>query len=234
MTAGGRCRCSLTSRPRSVPPASSMASGCPARSASNSASVAGRWKTWPSAAKVALRGGRQRRRGGAVVLHPGKSLDDRAVAGAAAEVARQRLVHRTPFARMRPGGHGDARGAEAALGGIALGQQVLHRMRRAVGAAQAFHRAHRHAMQLAEHRQAGIDRRAMAVRLFQHHGAGAAIALGAAFLGAGERRGAAQPVQQRHGGRGAGRQGHRRAVQHEHDAIGHAGRLASAAPAWDE
>jgi hypothetical protein len=131
-------------------------------------------------------------------------------------------MHRTAFAGVRPGRHGDARRAEAALGGITLGQQVLHRMRRAVGAAQSLHRTDRHPMQLAEHRQTGIDRRAVALRLFQHHGAGAAIAFRAAFLRAGQRRRAAQPVQQRHGGGGAGRQGHRRAVQHEHDAIGHA------------
>jgi hypothetical protein len=52
------------------------------------------------------------------------------------------------------------------------------------------------AMQLAEQGEAGIDRRAAAIRPFQHHRAGAAIALRAALLGAGQLQFVTQDIEQ--------------------------------------
>ena len=60
--------------------------------------------------------------------------------------------------------------------------------------------AQRAAMHLAEQGEAGIDRRAGAGGLLQHHGAGAAIALVAAFLGTGAAGVLTQPGQHRGGG----------------------------------
>ena len=73
------------------------------------------------------------------------------------------------------------------------------------------------AMDLAQGEEAGIDRAAGTVGFLDHHGAGAAIAFGAAFLGAGQRGGAAQPVEQGGGGRELRRQVPRLVVQVEGD-----------------
>ena len=68
---------------------------------------------------------------------------------------------------------------------------LLHRMQGAVRARQILDGQQLLAVEGGEELDAGIDgaiSEALARDLAQHHGAGAAIALGAAFLGAGQRR----------------------------------------------
>jgi hypothetical protein len=95
-------------------------------------------------------------------------------------------------------GHGDdeARGAEAALAAVSRDHRRLHRVQRAIRAGDALDGAHRLAVQLRQEQDAGIQRPA-AGRVGQHDGAGAAIALVAALLGAFQPAVLAQPVQQR-------------------------------------
>ncbi len=142
--------------------------------------------------------------------HALAGVEDRPVAGAAAEVAGQRvgeLLARRPRAvravLLVAGGQRDrkARGAEAALRTVAFEQRLLRRVQRAVGgevldAQQGLAVEHR------QESQAGVD--AAQAQLFarpgqpgQQHGAGAAVALVAAFLGAGAARMLAQPSQRR-------------------------------------
>ncbi|OIQ65729.1 hypothetical protein GALL_527070 [mine drainage metagenome] len=63
--------------------------------------------------------------------------------------------------------------------------RLLHRVQRAIGACDTFDGAHRFAVDLRQHQDAGIQR-ARALCVGDHHRAGTAIALGAAFLGPGE------------------------------------------------
>ena len=58
------------------------------------------------------------------------------------------------------------------------------------------------------------------IGLFEGHGAGAAVAFGTALLGAGQPRWAAQPVKQRGGGDGIGRQPEELAVEGKIDRAG--------------
>ena len=173
-----------------MPPASSSASGCVGAQRQEFVERARREE-----GAVERGGRRSRRRRAAGAGSTGRPailrhrLDDRPVAGAAAEIAGQRIVDRLEVGRLAAGGkgigrHDEARRAEAALRGIgSRPSRVCTGCGAAVGAAQALDRAHRLAVDLAQQRDAGIDRLAAAVAL-QHDGAGAAIALGAAFLGA--------------------------------------------------
>ena len=128
---------------------------------------------------------------------------DRAIAGAAAEIAGERIVDPVAvrLARLlveREQRHHEARRAEAALRAMAIDHRLLAGMQRAVGRGQILHRQQLLAVQRADELDAGIDRaiaQAVAVQLAQHHGAGAAIALAAAFLGADAALRAAQIVQ---------------------------------------
>jgi hypothetical protein len=95
------------------------------------------------------------------------------------------------------GRHHETRRAEAALSGIGFGHGRLHGMRRAARAVQALDGTHGPAVDLSQQGDAGIHRRAPAVGALQHDGAGAAIALGTALLGAPEPPMLAQPVEQR-------------------------------------
>ncbi len=127
--------------------------------------------------------------------HAARSIDDRAVAGAAAQVAGQRIVDlaarwRAPFllqvhAKQR---HRKARRAKAALRAVAFDQRLLHGMGRAVGLRQVFDREQRLAVERRRELDAGVHGAQRQFAIFQrtdHDGAGAAIALGATFLGAG-------------------------------------------------
>src|SRR5690606_18073318 len=99
---------------------------------------------------------------------------------------------------QREQGHHEARRAEAALRAVALDHGLLYGMERAVGAAQVLDRDQLPAVALRHEQDAGVDRAVadpLAVELAEHHGAGAAVALGAAFLGPGAPLGLAQPVQ---------------------------------------
>src|SRR5829696_2271570 len=89
------------------------------------------------------------------------------------------------------------------------------------GAMQTLDGPHRLAVDLPQERDAGIHRLATAVGAFQHDGAGAAIALGAALLGAPEAAMLAQPVEQRRHRRQAVEL-HRLVVEDKTNAVRHA------------
>ena len=121
---------------------------------------------------------------------------DRLIAGAAAEIALQRLLDGRDGRIGRPHPqsverHDEARRAEAALRAVEIDHRLLHGMQLASLAAQMFHRHHMAAVERTEKADAGIDafidepaRR----KLAHQHGAGSAIALRAAFLGAAQVR----------------------------------------------
>src|SRR5690606_16404324 len=144
----------------------------------------------------------------------------RRVAGAPAQVARRggeaeavgpdlvlartlvgRALVRAPAGTVELGGHGadEARRAVAALRTAAHGHLALHGVER-VGAAQALDGADLLAVQGGHGDEAGVDGDPLggwlAVRARARHedGAGAALPLGAAFLGAGQAS-VAEPVQ---------------------------------------
>ena len=122
--------------------------------------------------------------------------DDRGVAGAAAQVARQRVVVVCPAVQVGRGhGHDKPRRAEPALAAVVVHHGRLHGVKRAVGGGDPFHGAHGLTLQLWQEQDAGVQGpRALCVR--DHHAAGPAVAFVAAFLGAGQPAGVAQPVQQ--------------------------------------
>src|SRR5208282_2886056 len=108
---------------------------------------------------------------------PANGVFDRAIAGAAANVALERpgeiLQLRLVQARSR---HDHARCAEAALKALCLQEGLLHRMQLAV-ARQAFDRRDRAALGAIGRKEARMHRVAI-----DHHGAGAAIAGIASFF----------------------------------------------------
>ena len=156
MHVAGRSRnCLLTHRPTSVEPARSCAPrAAPARSAASSAERARRVEAvvrCPAArrsrrcssraalASAATTGAVSSARGGQVE-HALAGVEDRPVAGAAAQVAGElvgELLARRPRAAAlvvlvgRPQRHHEARRAEAALRAVALDHRLLHRMQRA-------------------------------------------------------------------------------------------------------
>ena len=134
-----------------------------------------------------------------------RGLHDRLIAGAAAEVALQRrfdgagigarVFHPQPVKR-----HHKARGAKAALAAVMFDHRRLHRMQPAIGAAQMLDRDDMAAMARGKEADAGVHRLIAQPAVMQasdQHRAGAAVALGAAFLGAGQAAVQAQEVQQR-------------------------------------
>ena len=136
-----------------------------------------------------------------------RGIDDRFVAGAAAQIAAQRIIDLSacgPGDRLQQTGqaHHDAGRAKTALRAMTLGHGLLHRVQLAVGALQAFHRLDRLAIQRGHQLQATVDagvsyRRAVGVELTDQHNAGAAVAFGAAFLGAGAVQMLAQVIKHR-------------------------------------
>jgi hypothetical protein len=132
-----------------------------------------------------------------------RRTQDRRVAGAAAEVAREHVVEVAPPVAMRGvERHHEARSAEPALRAVVLDHRRLHRVEPA-RRRHALDRAHRPAVQLGQEEDAGVDR-AVHERAVLDAGegdrAGAAVALVASLLGAGEPPLLAQPVEQRHRG----------------------------------
>src|SRR5688500_15826933 len=90
--------------------------------------------------------------------------------------------------------HGDAWRADTALGAAVLDQRALHGVQHLLTARprrQPFHGHDRPAVALARSDQTRIDRLPV-----HQHGAGAALALAAAFLGAGQAQVLAQDVEQ--------------------------------------
>ena len=152
---------------------------------------------------------------GGEVLHP---VEDGPVSGAAAQVAVEdlldlALVGRTLAAAgaLRQHGvhvHHEARRAIAALGADVPGNAVLHRAQLRAGGAGALRRGDGLAVEGTERAQARVHRvearlAPRRVPFGEHHRAGAAAALRAHLLGAGEADGGgAQPVEQQGGGVG--------------------------------
>ena len=96
--------------------------------------------------------------------------------------------------------HDEARRAEAALRAVGLDHGLLHRVQATIG--EVINGDHLGTVGLAGEQDAGIDRRigdAAIDAAAQHHRAGAAIALGAAFLGAERALLQAQIVEQGQG-----------------------------------
>ena len=117
--------------------------------------------------------------------------------------------------------HHEARRAEAALRAVAVGHRALDRVERAAPR-QALDGLQRLAVEHRQEEDAGIDRAPfdrVAVQLAEQHGAGAAIALGAAFLGAGAAQRVAQIVEDGGGGIGVLDLDHL-AVEEEADHLG--------------
>ncbi|MCY1354352.1 hypothetical protein D9M69_407270 [compost metagenome] len=119
-------------------------------------------------------------------------VDDRAVAGAAAQVAGQGLhglglVVAVAVLLQGEQRHDEAGGAEAALGTVAIHHRLLHGMQLAL-VLEVFHGDQLLAVQRRHEGQAGVQGAvadAVAVQLADDHGAGTAIARGAAFFGTG-------------------------------------------------
>ena len=116
----------------------------------------------------------------------------------AAEAARLRLT----ILAVELAGHraDETRRAVAALGAATIGHLALYGVE-VVGRTQSFGGHDLLAVEPGRRHQACVDRRPSArvrtVRFGDQHGAGAALALGAAFLAPGE-AGVAQPVEQRY------------------------------------
>ena len=143
---------------------------------------------------------------GAAVAGFQARVDDRPIAGAAAQIAGEHVVERLPVGRaaafvvVSKQAHDDAGRAEAALRAVVARHRRLHRMQDAV-IGEVLDRDQLGAIHLADQRDAGIDRlvdQAAVALAHQNDGAGAAVAFRAAFFGAGGALLEAQPVE--HGG----------------------------------
>ena len=90
--------------------------------------------------------------------------------------------------------HDKSRGAESALAAVMVNHRLLDRVERAIGASNAFDRPYGFAVELGQEQDAGVQRTCTSL-IGDHHATGAAIALIAAFFGAGQAAGFAQPIQ---------------------------------------
>jgi len=121
-------------------------------------------------------------------------VDDRSIAGAAAEITCQRIVDPcavgpVAFAmKMREQAHDDTRRAKAALRAVAIDHRLLDGVQRAIWLAQVFHGIEGAAVEGGQELDAGVDglegETAFAIEFADDDGAGAAVAFRAAFLGA--------------------------------------------------
>jgi len=152
---------------------------------------------------VGLPGGEAIRHGNGAGLPGG--VDNGPVAGAAAEIARQRIVDCCPIGslaiavEMREQAHDDAGRAKAALRPVTGRHRGLHRMQFSL-VREILDRDEFAAVQLAERRDAGVHRfikQAPVMLPCDHHRARTAIAFGAAFLGSGRALLQPQPVEYR-------------------------------------
>ena len=140
-------------------------------------------------------------------IHGMGGADDRFIAGAAAEIPGQRVVDPLPIRPLlvqveRQQRHDETRRAESALRAVAIDHRLLNRVQRAVRPLQMLHRQQPAAVQRGEEADAGVHRlvaQRVAVQPPDHHGAGAAVALRTAFLGADPPFRQPQPVQHRQG-----------------------------------
>jgi hypothetical protein len=109
--------------------------------------------------------------------HAGKSVADRAVAGAPAQVALERMRQVRPLLfSERSRRHDHARCAKAALERLRVQEGLLHRMQRTI-LRQPFDRGHRAPGGAERRHQAGMNWNAV-----EPHGAGAAVTGVATFL----------------------------------------------------
>jgi len=137
-----------------------------------------------------------------------RRIDDRLVAGAAAEIAGERFANagvsrRRALVIEREQAHHDAGRAKAALRAVKLDHGLLDGMQR-LALRQILDREHLGAVDLPEQQNAGIDRfiaQRLAAETNQDDRAGAAIALAATLLHTLRARLLAQPVQQGRAGR---------------------------------
>ncbi len=133
-----------------------------------------------------------------------RRVDDRPVAGAAAEISRQRLADASVGRGLalvieREQAHDDPRRAEAALRAVKVDHRLLKRVQR-VAVGEVLDRQHFRAVDLPEQQDAGVDglvSERAAAQAREDHRAGAAIAFGAAFLRSLGPRLLAQPIEQR-------------------------------------
>ena len=133
-----------------------------------------------------------------------RGFGNRPVAGAAAQIARQPVIDRAPFGLFTAvmqgkKTHHKARRAEAALRTVQIDHRLLHRMQFAA-LGEVVDGNDIATIHLAKHQDAGIDRfiGEPAVSDFpKRHGAGATIALVAAFLGTRLAFGKPQMIEQR-------------------------------------
>ncbi len=129
---------------------------------------------------------------------------NRPVAGAAAQVARQRLLRLLTLVfpavlLQTEHRHYKSRRAKTALRAVAIDHRLLHAVQLAM-VFQILHRDQLFAVQRADERQAGIDAavaQLSAFRLGQYDGASAAVTGSTAFFGAATAQVAAQIVQHR-------------------------------------
>ena len=143
----------------------------------------------------------------AIVVHPTRRVDDRTIAGAAAEVAGERIINDATRRALdglvqREQRHHEARRAKAALRAVAVDERLLDRMQRAVCAGQALDGDELLAVERRHELDARIDRAKAdpaAVKLADDDGTGAAIAFGTAFLGSGAAQILAQKLKDRAG-----------------------------------
>ena len=134
-----------------------------------------------------------------------RGVDDGPITRATTEIARELIADivarhgARAIVLKREQAHHDAGRAEPALGRVVANHRVLQGMwRRAVS--QILDGQYLGAIGLSQQQDAGIDRfmnQLSFANAGQHDGAGAAIALGAPFLGSGRALLHAQPVQQR-------------------------------------
>ena len=146
----------------------------------------------------------------------GDGVDDLGVAGAAAEVAGDRLAdvlvdRRAALVEIGAGRHEHARRADAALGAAVLQECLLERVQ-ATGRREALDRQDRLALDLRQRHQAAVDDLTV-----DQHRAGAALALAAALLGAGQTEVLAQRVEQAAHARGVERD----VLAVDREAVGH-------------
>jgi hypothetical protein len=137
-----------------------------------------------------------------------RGIDDRAVAGTAAQVSGEPVGHRLAvgdLARLieREQAHDEARRAEAALRAVIVDHRLLHGVEGAALGRQVVDRHHVGAVGHAGHQDAAVDGLVDHLAVDQpaeRHGAGAAVAFGAALLGAAGAFAQPEVVEQHLGG----------------------------------
>ena len=212
----------MTHKPTSVHPATMVAPGSARRVSAKASTVAGAMKrrspspitsvasSFRAFSRARVVGGRSLDRVGArfdceALLH---RPDDRGVAGAAAEIAGERVVDRLlAWQRVGRAGQGEHRHdeagrAEATLRAVAVDHRLLDRVQPSVGALEVLDGEQLAAVQGRHELNAGVDGAVVeprTIRLGDDHGAGTAVALVAPFLGPRPASCQPQPVEHRLG-----------------------------------